>query len=90
VHLLLPETPHDTNSYVIVHGKIAFEGASAEELNNNELVRKISISSFEAIPFPLAALAGGGNGWRQSGDGGGVCLFDDHISVLLEQQPLLD
>src|SRR5437588_7019796 len=26
--------------YVIVHGKIAFEGASAEELNNNELVRK--------------------------------------------------
>ena len=26
--------------YVIVHGKIAFEGESAEELNNNELVRK--------------------------------------------------
>jgi len=26
--------------YVIVHGKIAFEGHSAEELNNNELVRK--------------------------------------------------
>jgi branched-chain amino acid transport system ATP-binding protein len=26
--------------YVIVHGKIAFEGASAEELNNNELVRR--------------------------------------------------
>ena len=26
--------------YVIVHGKIAFEGSSAEELNNNELVRK--------------------------------------------------
>jgi branched-chain amino acid transport system ATP-binding protein len=26
--------------YVIVHGKIAFEGASAGELNNNELVRK--------------------------------------------------
>ena len=26
--------------YVIVHGKIAFEGASAEELNNNEHVRK--------------------------------------------------
>ncbi|HVH77064.1 MAG TPA: ABC transporter ATP-binding protein [Stellaceae bacterium] len=26
--------------YVIVHGKIAFAGASAEELNNNELVRK--------------------------------------------------
>jgi branched-chain amino acid transport system ATP-binding protein len=26
--------------YVIVHGKIAFTGHSAEELNNNELVRK--------------------------------------------------
>jgi branched-chain amino acid transport system ATP-binding protein len=26
--------------YVIVHGKIAFEGGSAEELKNNELVRK--------------------------------------------------
>jgi len=26
--------------YVIVHGQIAFEGKSAEELNNNELVRK--------------------------------------------------
>jgi branched-chain amino acid transport system ATP-binding protein len=26
--------------YVIVHGKIAFEGHSAEALNNNELVRK--------------------------------------------------
>jgi branched-chain amino acid transport system ATP-binding protein len=26
--------------YVIVHGKIAFEGASARELNDNELVRK--------------------------------------------------
>jgi branched-chain amino acid transport system ATP-binding protein len=26
--------------YVIVHGQIAFEGKNAEELNNNELVRK--------------------------------------------------
>jgi branched-chain amino acid transport system ATP-binding protein len=26
--------------YVIVHGAIAFEGASAEELNNNELIRE--------------------------------------------------
>jgi branched-chain amino acid transport system ATP-binding protein len=26
--------------YVIVHGKIAFEGKSAEELNNNNLIRK--------------------------------------------------
>jgi branched-chain amino acid transport system ATP-binding protein len=26
--------------YVIVHGKIAFAGSSAEELNNNELIRK--------------------------------------------------
>jgi branched-chain amino acid transport system ATP-binding protein len=27
--------------YVIVHGKIAFEGRSAEELNNNDLIRKL-------------------------------------------------
>ena len=27
--------------YVIVHGKIAFEGHSADELNNNDLVRKL-------------------------------------------------
>jgi branched-chain amino acid transport system ATP-binding protein len=26
--------------YVIVHGKIAFEGRSAAELNNNDLIRK--------------------------------------------------
>jgi branched-chain amino acid transport system ATP-binding protein len=26
--------------YVIVHGKIAFEGGSAQELNNNDLIRK--------------------------------------------------
>jgi branched-chain amino acid transport system ATP-binding protein len=26
--------------YVIVHGKIAFEGASADELNNNDLIRE--------------------------------------------------
>jgi branched-chain amino acid transport system ATP-binding protein len=26
--------------YVIVHGRIEFEGASAEELNNNDLIRK--------------------------------------------------
>ena len=26
--------------YVIVHGRLAFEGSSAEELNNNELIRK--------------------------------------------------
>jgi branched-chain amino acid transport system ATP-binding protein len=26
--------------YVIVHGKIAFAGKSADELNNNELIRK--------------------------------------------------
>jgi branched-chain amino acid transport system ATP-binding protein len=26
--------------YVIVHGKIAFDGKSAEELNNNDLIRK--------------------------------------------------
>jgi branched-chain amino acid transport system ATP-binding protein len=27
--------------YVIVHGKIVFEGRSAEELNNNDLIRKL-------------------------------------------------
>jgi len=26
--------------YVIVHGRIEFEGGSAEELNNNELIRQ--------------------------------------------------
>jgi len=26
--------------YVIVHGKIAFEGGSTEELNNNDLIRR--------------------------------------------------
>jgi branched-chain amino acid transport system ATP-binding protein len=26
--------------YVIVHGKIIFEGGSTDELNNNELIRK--------------------------------------------------
>ena len=26
--------------YVIVHGKIAVEGRSADELNNNELIKK--------------------------------------------------
>src|SRR5205807_4554068 len=26
--------------YVIVHGQIAFEGRSAQELNNNDLIRK--------------------------------------------------
>jgi len=30
--------------YVIVHGKIAFEGRSAEELNNNDLIRKYYFS----------------------------------------------
>ena len=31
--------------YVIVHGKIAFEGGSADELNNNELVRKFYLGT---------------------------------------------
>jgi branched-chain amino acid transport system ATP-binding protein len=29
--------------YVIVHGKIAFEGASADALNNNDLIKKFSL-----------------------------------------------
>jgi branched-chain amino acid transport system ATP-binding protein len=28
------------SGYVIVHGKIAFEGKSADALNNNDLIRK--------------------------------------------------
>ena len=28
------------SGYVIVHGKIAFEGESADALNNNDLIRK--------------------------------------------------
>ena len=28
------------SGYVIVHGKIAFSGRSADELNNNDLIRK--------------------------------------------------
>ncbi len=30
------------SGYVIVHGKIAFSGRSADELNNNDLIRKFS------------------------------------------------
>jgi branched-chain amino acid transport system ATP-binding protein len=29
-----------TRGYVIVHGKIAFEGGSTDELNNNDLIKK--------------------------------------------------
>ena len=31
--------------YVIVHGKIAFEGRSADELNNNDLIRKFYLGA---------------------------------------------
>ena len=31
--------------YVIVHGEIAFEGASADELNNNELIRQFYLGA---------------------------------------------
>ena len=31
--------------YVIVHGKIAFEGESAEALNNNELIREFYLGA---------------------------------------------
>ena len=31
--------------YVIVHGKIAFEGKSADELNNNDLIRKFYLGT---------------------------------------------
>jgi len=31
--------------YVIVHGRIEFEGGSAEELNNNELIRQFYLGA---------------------------------------------
>ena len=31
--------------YVIVHGKIAFQGDSAEALNNNELIREFYLGA---------------------------------------------
>ena len=31
--------------YVIVHGKIAFEGRSTEELSNNELIRQFYLGA---------------------------------------------
>ena len=31
--------------YVIVHGQIAFEGESAEALNNNELIREFYLGA---------------------------------------------
>jgi len=38
--------------YVIVHGRIAFEGRSTEELNNNDLIRKyyFGLDQPEALP----------------------------------------
>ena len=42
--------------YVIVHGKIAFEGRSADELNNNELINRTT-AGYHAPAFPLAGLA---------------------------------
>ena len=37
--------------YVIVHGKIAFEGRSADELNNNDLIRQFYLGSDTLSPF---------------------------------------
>jgi branched-chain amino acid transport system ATP-binding protein len=34
---------HRDRGYVIVHGKIAFEGKSAEGPNNNDLIRKFCL-----------------------------------------------
>ena len=36
--------------YVIVHGQIAFEGRSADELNNNELIRKFYLGLVSLSP----------------------------------------
>jgi ABC-type multidrug transport system ATPase subunit len=38
--------------YVIVHGRIAFAGAPADELENNELVRKFYLGLSKYILFP--------------------------------------
>ena len=35
--------------YVIVHGKIAFEGRSADELNNNDLIKKFYLGLWTAL-----------------------------------------
>jgi branched-chain amino acid transport system ATP-binding protein len=35
----------DDRGYVIVHGKIAFTGDSAEALNNNELIREFYLGA---------------------------------------------
>ena len=47
--------------YVIVHGKIAFEGSSADELNNNDLIRKFYLglvsSAFRPSPASEAVQA---------------------------------
>ena len=36
--------------YVIVHGKIAFEGRSADELNNNDLIRQVLSRDVTCMP----------------------------------------
>ncbi len=38
--------------YVIVHGKIEFEGRSADELNDNDLIRKFISACERAFPRP--------------------------------------
>ena len=44
--------------YVIVHGKIAFEGRSADELNNNDLIRKFYLGMWRP-PYPAAVMGMG-------------------------------
>ena len=41
--------------YVIVHGRIEFEGASAAELNNNELIRAVLSRGVNAAGFKRSA-----------------------------------
>ena len=45
--------------YVIVHGRIEFEGASAAELNNNELIREFYLRARES-PQGLQTFSGAG------------------------------
>src|SRR5262249_36894788 len=52
--------------YVIVHGRIAFEGRSAAELNNNDLIRKFYLGLC-LLSLPREA----GEGGERSEPGGG-------------------
>ena len=54
--------------YVIVHGKIAVEGRSADELNNNELIKKFYLGTMSGMgPKPRAPQLDSLGGLEQPG-----------------------